>query len=126
METVLIYESDTELSAAWASYFSHDGIAVFTTTDSLEAAEIISMINIDSMIISSDNPATFLLLGRVLRSCKISPKIVAVSSLEISNLQLLLESDNFELLKKPFTFSTLKSLIRNFNTKTEVRQNVLV
>ncbi len=126
MKTILIHETDTELSAAWANYLSQDCCAVLTSTDSLEAAEIISMMNVDSLIISSNNPATFLLLGKVLKSKKRLTSIVAVTKIEPLTLQMLLETEAFTALDKPFTFGTLKRLISNPNTKTEVRQNAFV
>lgn len=126
MRTILIQAEDLELTMAWATYLSKDGFAVFTSTDSLEAAEIISMVNIDSVIISSDNPATFLLLGRVLRSRNKPIHTVAITKIPSSILELLLETDRFSVLDRPFTFSRLKGVAGGPLVKTEVASNAFV
>jgi len=126
MRTILIHAQDQELSTAWATYLSKAGAAVFTSTDSLEAAEIISMVNIDSIIISSDNPATFLFLGRELRSKRRLANIVTVTRIPHATLELLMETRNFVTLDKRFTFSRLREITLDAQTKPEVIQNVFV
>jgi len=122
-KTVLIHGQDTELMAAWASYLAQDGFAVFTCTDSLEAAEVLSTVNPDFVVISSNNPATFLLLGRILRLRRRFPKVVAVTRIHLRMLKLLLEIERFELLEAPFTFYELKGALRNSYMKPEALQN---
>lgn len=125
MKTILVHEKDTELLSAWAGYLSQDDLAVFTSADPLEAAEILSVTKVDSVVISSNDPATFLLVARVLRARKLTVSIVAISQLPSSVLQLLLETDSFVRLETPFTFSTLKGTVHSANVKQRVVQNAV-
>ncbi len=126
MRTILILAEDSELTLAWATYLSKDGFAVFTSMDSLEAAEIISMLNIDSVIISSHNPATFLLLGRVIRSRNRQIHTVAITRIPSSVLELLLETRSFSVLDGPFTFSNLKRVASIPSVNNKVEDNAFV
>jgi DNA-binding response OmpR family regulator len=126
METILIHGIDRELSAAWASYLSREGYAVFTSVDSLEAAEILSMMKIDSVIISTNNPATYLLFGKVMKMKRSTSKVVAITRMRRSVLELLLETENFIALESPFTFGALKNIVTGVHQKTEDIQNVFV
>ncbi len=123
MKTILIHEQDTELLSAWASYLSQDGLAVFTASDPLETAEILSMAKVDSVVVSSNDPSIFLLVARVLKSKRVSVNIVAISQIPSSVLQLLLETDSFVRLEAPFTFSTLKGTVQSNDAKPKVMQN---
>ncbi len=111
MKTILIHSQDTELSKAWANYLSRDGSAVFTTFDAMEAAEILSMVNVNALIIVGDNPEQFLLLGKILSRKKNSTNIVAVTEIPASQLDLLLATDSYVILALPFTFSKLKEVV---------------
>lgn len=126
MKTILIHGDDPELTSAWASYLSQDGFAVFTSSDSLEAAEILATIKVDSVIISTNNPATYLLLGRVMKKRIRPAEIVAVTRIQRPILELLLETGEFTAMDVPFTFSMLKGMVKGFHKKTEEMQNALV
>ena len=126
MKTILIHEKDTELLSAWASYLSQDDLAVFTSADALEAAEIVSTVNVDSVVISSNDPAAFLLIAGVLKSRKIPVDVVAISQMQTAMLRLLLGSENFVRLESPFTFGTLEDIVRVANLKPKAMQNALV
>lgn len=123
MKTILLHEQDTELLTAWAGYLSQDDLAVFTSSDPLEAAEILSMAKVDSVVISSNDPSIFLLVARVLKSKAVSVNIVAISRIPSSVLQLLLETESFVRLEVPFTFSTLKGLVHSNDAKPKVMQD---
>ncbi|MCL5268223.1 MAG: hypothetical protein M1469_08995 [Bacteroidetes bacterium] len=125
MKTILIHEKDAELLSAWASYLSQDDLAVFTSADALEAAEIVSMVKVDSVVISSNDPATFLLIAGVLKGRKMPVNVVAISQMHSSALQLLLETENFVRLESPFTFGTLEDVVRGANLKPKAMQNAL-
>ena len=126
MQTILIHGNDRELSGAWASYLSGEGCAVFTSADSLEAAEIVTMMKIDSIIISTNNPATYLLFGKVLKMKRSTAKVVAITSLRRSALELLLETEDFTALDSPFTFGALRNIVTGSHQKTEEMRNVFV
>ncbi len=126
METILIHGNDVELTSAWASYLSQDGYAVLTASDQLEAAEITTMIKIDSVILATNNPATYLVLGKALKTRKFATRIIAVTRLRRLVLELLLETDEFAVMDAPFTFGALKGMVKGHNQKTEVMEDVLV
>ncbi len=126
MKTVLIHAQDPELSTAWATYLSRDGSAVFTSADPLETAEILSMIKVDAVLISTNNPETFLLLGKVLKDKKDSANIVAVTGIQPSQLGLLLGNDSFTTLTSPFTFSSLSGVVNTSPNISEVVGNAFV
>ncbi len=126
MKTILIYEPDTELLTAWASYLSKRDLAVFTSADPLEAAEIASVVKIDSLVISSNDPATFLLMAGVLKSRKMPIHIVALSQIQYSAIRMLLDTEDFVRLESPFTFGALEEVVRDARPKQKAMQNALV
>ncbi len=126
MQTILIHGNDRELSGAWASYLSREGHAVFTSADPIEAGEIATMMKIDSIILSTNNPATYLLFGKVLKIKRSAAKVVAITRMRRSALELLLETEDFTALDSPFTFGALKNIVMGSHQKTEEMQNVFV
>jgi DNA-binding response OmpR family regulator len=126
MQTILIHGNDRELSGAWASYFSREGYAVFTSADSIEAAEIATMVKIDSVIISTNNPAAYLLFGKVLKMKRSTTKVVAITRMRRSALELLLQTEDFTALESPLTFGALKDIVTGSHQKTEEMRNVFV
>ncbi len=126
MRTIVIRGNDRELSGAWASYLSREGYAVFTSVYSLEAAEIPTIMKIDSVFISTNNPATYLLFGKVLKLKRGTAKVVSKIRMRRSVLELLLETEDFTALRSPFTFGALKNTVTGSHQKTEEKQNVLV
>jgi DNA-binding response OmpR family regulator len=126
MKTILIHGDDPELTNAWASYLSQDGDAVFTSTDSLEAAEVMTMIKIDTLILSTNNPATYLIVGKVMKTRKRNVNIVAVTRIRRTVLELLLETPNFTAADAPFMFSELKSMVKDPFMKIGEMENAFV
>ena len=111
MKTILIHAQNPELSTAWASYLSNDGSAVFTSSNPLESAEILSTIKVDTAIISTNDPETFLLLGKVLLDKEDPVRVIAITEIRTSQLDFLLGGESFVVLAPPFTFSKLKGIV---------------
>lgn len=63
MKTLLIHGHDAELTSARVDHLSQDNCVVLASTDSLEAAEIATMLKIGSVIISANNPAAYMVPG---------------------------------------------------------------
>ncbi len=126
MRTILIYAEDKDFSSAGASYLSESRCAVFTAKDSMEAAEVISMIKLDAVVISSNKSATFLLLGKLLRANERILNIIAVTKMESSVLKLLLETEDFTKLDSSLSFSSLERMVNGTQIKSEEMQNVFV
>jgi len=126
MKTVVILEIDKEVSTAWASYLSQEGFAVFTAFDTIEAAEIITMIKVDAVVISSDDPGAFLLLGKAMKPKNNDVSIVTVSKLDRYTIAILLENERFASLANRFTYRALAGAVTGSRISTEVTENALV
>ncbi|HEY9165603.1 MAG TPA: hypothetical protein VIS48_05525 [Candidatus Kryptonia bacterium] len=126
MKTVLIQEKERGVENDWASYLSQRGFVVFTTADSLETAEIVSAINIGAIVVSSSDPGSLLLLGKVLKLRNQYARIVVVSTLDPATLSILVEAENLVVLEAPFTFSKLTGAVAGARSTSEVPQDVLV
>lgn len=126
MKTILIHSQEHELSTAWANYLSSDGSAVFTSSDALESVEILSMVEVDTLIITGNDPDLFLLLGKTLSRKKTSTNIVAVTEIRPSQLELLFATDSFVTLAFPFTFSKLKGVVDTPQDILEAASNAFV
>ena len=126
MKTILIHSQEPELSTAWAGYLSSDGSAVFTSSDAMESAEILSMVKVDTLIIAGNSPDPFLLLGKTLSRKKNYTNIIAVTEIPPSRLQLLLATDSFVTMALPFTFSKLKGAVEAPQNILEAASNAFV
>ena len=126
MRTILIYAEDKDFSSAGASYLSENGCAVFTAKYSMEAAEVISMIKLDAVVISSNKSTAFLVLGKLLRANERILNIIGVTKIESSVLKLLLETEDFTKLDSSLSFSSLERMVNGTQIKSEEMQNVFV
>ncbi len=105
---------------------SRDGSAVFTSSDAFESAEILSLMEVDALIITGNDPDIFLLLGRTLSRRRNSTRIVAVTEIRPSQLELLLATDSVVIMSLPFTFSELKRVVDTPQNILETAGNAFV
>ncbi len=126
MKTLLIHGDDPERTGAWASYLAKHGFAVFTSSDALEAADILRTVKVESVVLSTNDQGAYLLLGKSLRLMKKPARVVVVTRIRNSMLEILLESEEFTRLEEPFTFNTLKHLVSVPHESKEELQHVFV